>query len=249
MVYDSQWASAYDDVHGTRFAEAAVTAGVLADLHAAAVTQDGAPGPVLELGIGTGRIALPLAALGLDVHGVDSSPDMIAVLRAKPGGEAVTIHEGNFAEVGEVVDGQFPMIFVIFNTLFELMSQDEQLRCISGAARRLSRNGVLVIEALAPEATRLEQSLVLQSLDDKSVVLRANLHDPITQQVTAQDITIRADGVSLRPWSIRYASVAEIDLMAKLADLRLVERWGGWHREPFTAASTRHVSVYGRRDP
>lgn len=246
MSYDAQWASAYDDVHVRRFAEADITAGLLADLHAAVVERDEAPGPILELGVGTGRIALPLVARGLDVHGIDSSPDMIAGLRAKSGGDAVTIHEGNFADVGDLVHGQFTLILIIFNTLFELMTQEEQVRCISGAASHLSPHGVLVIEALAPEATRLEQSLVLQSLDDTSVVLRANVHDPVTQQVRAQDSTIRPDGVSLRPWSIRYASVAEVDLMATIAGLRLVERWGGWRREPFTAASARHVSVYGK---
>lgn len=246
MGYDREGASRYDEIHAARFADAETTADLLADLYAKATASDGRAGPVLELGVGTGRVALPLAARGLEVHGIDSSPEMIAALRAKPSGDAITVHEGDFARAGARIEGEFPLVYVVFNTLFELLTQDDQIGCIAGVAEHLSPHGVLVIEALAPEATRLEQTLSVLALDDESVTLRATAHDPLSQQVSAQDITIRAGTVQLRPWSIRYATVPEVDLMARLAGLRLVERWGGWRREPFTAASPRHVSVYGK---
>lgn len=246
VSYDALGAARYDETHATRFREAAAVAALLAELHAQVAGRDGRVSPVLELGIGTGRLALPLAARGVEVHGIDASPDMVARLRDKPGGDAIRVTIGDFADAGSLVQGQFSVIFVAFNTLFELLSQDDQVRCIAGAAQRLSANGVLVIEALAPDVTRLEQSLSVLSLAHDGLALRATVHDPMAQVVSAQDVTIRADGVSLRPWSIRYASVPELDLMARLAGLRLVERWEDWEREPFTAASARHVSVYGR---
>jgi SAM-dependent methyltransferase len=246
MKYDAERASIYDQLHTTRFAEAEMEAAALAELHAASVEHDGRAAPILELGVGTGRVALPLVARGLEVHGVDSSPDMIDALRAKPAGNSVIVHQGNFADVGSIVPGEFALVFVVFNTLFELMTQDDQVRCIAGASEHLSPSGVLVIEALAPEATRLEQELSVVSLDEETVVLRASVHDPLTQQVSTQIVTIEGDGTNLRHWAIRYATVPEVDLMARLAGLRLVERWGGWNREPFTAASARHISVYSR---
>ncbi|HEX8771396.1 MAG TPA: class I SAM-dependent methyltransferase [Acidimicrobiales bacterium] len=246
MDYDAERAAIYDAIHTTRFEEAATEADRLAELHAAVVERDGRDGRILELGIGTGRVALPLAERGLEVQGVDSSPDMVAALRAKPSGETIVVHHGDFADVGSLVDGEFAVVYIVFNTLFELMSQDDQIRCVDGASEHLSANGVLVIEALAPEATRLEQDTSVVSLDESSVVLRASVHDPVTQQVSTQIVDIRSEGVTMRHWAIRYATVPEIDLMARLAGLRLAERWGGWDREPFTAASARHVSVYSR---
>lgn len=246
MHYDAERAAIYDDLHGERIAEAALTAAVLAELHTGVVARDGAPGPLLELGIGTGRVALPLVERGLDVHGVDSSPDMISALRAKPSGGAVTVHEGDFSDVGALVDGSYAVVFVVFNTLFELPTQEAQVRCLAGVAEHLTPNGVLVVEALAPEVTRLDQDVSVVSFDETSVALRASVHDPVTQQVSSQIVDIGGDDVVLRHWAIRYASVPEIDLMARLAGLRLAERWGGWQREPFTAVSSRHVSVYSR---
>jgi SAM-dependent methyltransferase len=243
VEYDERRAEAYDRHHAVRFAEAEATAAFLAGLV-------GGRGRVLELGIGTGRLALPLAGRGLQVSGVDASPAMVERLRAKPGGADLPVVVADFADVGSVVDGEYDLVLVAFNSLFELLDQDSQCRCVAGAARLLAAGGVLVVEALAPELTRLEQSLSVTSLGADEVVLQATRHDPLTQVVSGHDVVLsEGGGVRLLPWSIRYASVPEIDLMARLAGLELRERWGGWEREPFTATSARHVSVYGRPAP
>ena len=237
MDYDEGRAEGYDRRHADRFAEAEVSAAFLAELA-------GGEGRVLELGIGTGRLALPLAARGVDVHGIDSSEAMIARLRAKPGGAALPVVIGDFADVGSLVDGTYDLVFVAFNSLFELLTQDDQCRCLTGAAAHLSPGGALVIEALAPDLTRLEQSLTVTSLAADEVVLQATAHDPLTQVVRGHDVVLTEAETRLLPWSIRYASVPELDLMARLAGLQLRARWGGWAHEPFTATSSRHVSVY-----
>lgn len=243
MDYDEARAEGYDRRHAARFAEAEATADFLAGLVAP-------QSRILELGVGTGRLALPLAARGLEVHGVDSSPAMLARLRAKPGGDGIGIVEGDFAAVGTIVEGEYDVVLLAFNSLFELLDQDAQCRCVAGAAARLTAGGVFVVEALAPELTRLEQSLTVTSLAADEVVLQATSHDPLSQVVRGHDVVLtEPDGVRLLPWAIRYASVPEVDLMARLAGLELRERWGGWEREPFTAASSRHVSVYAHPTP
>ncbi len=238
MLYDERQARAYDD----RYADRSAEVGPLADFLAAL----GSPGPVLELGIGTGRLALPLVERGLDVHGIDASEPMVARLRAKPGGDRLQVVVGDFADVDALVDGQYRLVFVAFNSLFELESQEEQVRCFSGVSRHLSPGGVFVVEAFAPDLSRLEQHLSVSMLGADEVRLQATRHDPLEQRVAGHSVSITDAGVGLWPWAIRYASVPELDLMARLAGLRLRERWGGWAREPFTAASTRHVSVYER---
>ena len=238
VLYDDRQASAYDARYADRFAEVAPIVDFLATL--------GAPGPVLELGIGTGRLALPLAGRDLEVHGVDSSEAMVARLRAKPGGDDCRVWVADFADVDTLVDGEYPLVFVAFNTLFELESQDDQVRCFAGVARHLRPGGAFVVEAFAPDLTRLDQHLSVSLLEADEVRLQATRHDPLTQRVSGQSISVADGGVALWPWAIRYASVPELDLMARLAGLRLRHRWAGWAREPFTAASTRHVSVYER---
>jgi SAM-dependent methyltransferase len=239
LDYDERRAEAYDRRHAARFAEAEVTADFLAGL-----LRQGSR--ILELGVGTGRLALPLAARGFEVHGIDSSPAMLARLRAKPGGDAVGVVEGDFADVGTNVEGEYDLVLLAFNSLFELLEQDAQCRCVAGAAARLAAGGVFVVEALAPELTRLEQSLTVTSLAADEVVLQATSHDPLSQVVRGHDVVLTEGGVRLLPWAIRYASVPEVDLMARLAGLELRDRGGGWEREPFTAASSRHVSIYAQ---
>ncbi len=246
MDYDEQRAEGYDRRHSLRFAEAEATAALLADLARTAAGGTEKPPRLLELGIGTGRLALPLAAMGLEVHGIDTSSAMVERLRAKPGGAAIPVVIGDFADVGDLVAGDYDVVFVAFNSLFELADQASQCRCVAGAASRLSSGGRFVVEALAPELTRLEQSLTVISQADDEVVLQATDHDPLDQTVRGHDVVLSPAGIRLLPWSIRYASVPEVDLMARLAGLELIERWGGWAREPFGASSARHVSVYGR---
>jgi len=201
-------------------------------------------GPVLELGIGTGRIALPLAQRGHEVHGVDASEAMVEKLRSKAGGEDIPVTIGDFAEVD--VEGAFSLVYVVFNTFFALLSQEDQVRCFSNIARRLREGGVFVIEAFVPDTTRWDrdQRMEAHHVENDSVVLGVSRHDPVEQRIASNHLLVSEGGVKLYPVRLRYAWPSELDLMARLAGLRLRERWGGWHREPFTASSGKHVSVY-----
>jgi SAM-dependent methyltransferase len=203
-------------------------------------------GPVLELGVGTGRLALPLAERGLEVHGIDNSTAMLAELAAKPGGDRVHATVGDFAEVD--VEGRFPLIFVAVNTLFLLPTQEQQVRCFQTVAEHLADDGVFVVDVFLPDLSLYDhgQSVRVQRLTSDGVVLTVAQHDLIAQQIQAQQLLLRADRIRLVPGVLRYAWPAELDLMARLAGLRLRERWGGWRREPFTAASRSHVSLYER---
>ena len=198
-------------------------------------------GPVLELGVGTGRVALPLAQRGLEVHGIDASPAMLAKLRAKPGGDGVRVTVGDMAKVG--VDGSYSLVFAVFNTLFALVSQDQQVRCFANVASRLVKGGVFVVEAFVPNPGSGREVRPLRVRVD-SVLLAVSREDPVAQRIDAQQVLLGPEGVRLVPGVLRYAWPAELDLMARLAGLRLRERWGGWRHERFTADSPTHVSVY-----
>ena len=202
------------------------------------------PGPVLELGIGTGRVALPLAQRGHDVHGVDASEAMVEKLRARTEGIPVTI--GDFA--GLDIEGEFSLVYVVFNTFFALLSQEDQVRCFSNVAGRLREGGVFVIEAFVPDLTRWDrdQRIEAHRVGPDSVVLGVSRHDPVEQRIASNHLVVSGAGIKLYPVRLRYAWPSELDLMARLAGLRLRERWGGWRREPFTASSAKHVSVYER---
>jgi SAM-dependent methyltransferase len=234
-TYGQRVADVYDDVH-PEYDEAMIA--TLAELARA--------GRALELGIGTGRIALPLAARGVEVHGIDASPAMVARMRIKPGGAEIPVAMGDFADVG--VEGAFSLVYVVFNTFFGLLSQEEQVRCFENVARHLAADGVFVIEAFVPDMTRFARGQCLNAarVETDAVLLDASRHDPLTQRVVSQQILITESGTRLFPVQIRYAWPAELDLMARLAGLRLRHRWAGWQREPFTAASGKHVSVYER---
>ena len=203
-------------------------------------------GPVLELGIGTGRIALPLAARGLKVQGVDASEAMVARLRAKPGGEDIPVRIGDFREfdLGE----KFALIFVAFNTIFALQSQEEQVQCFRTAARHLQPGGCFLIEAFVPDLARFDrdQRVSVRSIDPDTAMLELSRHDPVLQRVESQLVHVSSRGVQLYPVQLRYAWPSELDLMARLADLTLIHRWANWRREPFGATSGFHLSVYRR---
>jgi SAM-dependent methyltransferase len=202
-------------------------------------------GPVLELAIGTGRLALPLAQRGIDVRGIDASEEMVARLRQKPGGEDIPITMGDFADVG--VDGTFSLIYLAFNTIFALLTQDDQVRCFRNAADRLAEGGRFVVEAFVPDLARFDrgQRLNVTSIDIDRVAVDASRHHPATQRVDSQHVVMTQGGTRLYPVSLRYAFPSELDLMARLAGLDLEERLGGWAGEPFTDSSKGHVSVYG----
>jgi SAM-dependent methyltransferase len=202
-------------------------------------------GPVLELGIGTGRVALPLVQRGFEVHGIDASEAMVEKLRAKSTGD-ISVTIGDFAELD--VEGEFSLVYVVFNTFFALLSQEDQILCFSNVARRLRRGGTFVIEAFVPDLGRFEQDQAFRTnqVGTDHVILEAARHDPVGQRVYAQSISLSETRTKFYPVRLRYAWPSELDLMARLAGLRLRERWGGWRREPFTASSVGHVSVYER---
>jgi Methyltransferase domain len=194
-------------------------------------------GPVLELAIGTGRIALPLAAKGIEVHGIDASEAMVAKLRAKPGGDDIPVTIGDFADVG--VEGRFRLIAIVFNTLWALLTQDDQARCVRNVAAHLTQDGAFVTEMYVPDPARFDrgQRIQVRNIESRRVVLEASLHDPANQRVSSQLIALEhgGGGISMYPVELRYIWPSELDLMAEHAGLRLRERWGGWKREPFDA--------------
>jgi SAM-dependent methyltransferase len=201
-------------------------------------------GRALELGVGTGRFALPLLAKGVEVHGIDVSPSMIARLRLKPDGDRVTVVQDNFVEVP--VGGEFDLIYVVFNTFFTLLTQEEQVRCFRNVAAHLSPGGCFVIEAFVPDLSRFTHGQVnwATKVTTDRVEFDAGQHDSATQRVISQKVIITDGNVRLYPIQIRYAWPTELDLMAQLAGLRLRERWGNWRREPYTSESQKHISIY-----
>jgi len=202
-------------------------------------------GRVLELGIGTGRIALPLQQSGLRIEGIDSSRAMVDRLHSKPGGKEIPVVMGNFADVA--VDGQYSLIYVLVNTFYALLTQEEQVRCFRNVAQHLSSEGSFAIEAFVPDLTRFSghQSVRIGSLSENEVHLDISQHDPANQQITAQQIVLTEKGVRLYPVKLRYAWPTELDLMARFAGLQLMNRWGDWRKGAFSADSTTHISVYG----
>ena len=203
-------------------------------------------GRALELGIGTGRIALPLSERNVDVHGIDAAPSMISRLRSKPGSERITVTTGSFADIP--VDGEFALVYVVFNTFFALPSQEEQVRCFRNVAAHLSPDGSFVIEAFVPNMARFTGGQVnwATRVTEDLVELDVGRHDQATQRVVSQKVVITDGNVRLYPVQIRYAWPSELDLMAQLAGLQLRERWSNWNREPFTSESGKHISIYHR---
>jgi SAM-dependent methyltransferase len=236
-TYGERIAEIYDDLYQFP-AETDAAVELLAELAAG--------GPVLELGIGTGRLALPLARRGLPVAGIDASEAMIAKLRAKPHGDAIALRVGDFADVA--VDGTFRLVFVAFNTFFALLTQEDQLRCMANAAARLAPGGRFVIEAFVPDLARFDrgQRTASERIGTDIVELEVSTHDLSRQHVTSAHVLLRESGTRIYPVQIRYCWPSELDLMARLAGLELEHRWAGWRRAPFTADSTGHVSVWRR---
>jgi SAM-dependent methyltransferase len=203
-----------------------------------------AAGGALELGIGTGRIALPLAARGIRVAGIDLSPDMVARLRAKPGGEAIPVALGDFASTS--VDGEFSLVYLVFNTINNLTMQDEQVACFRNAAAHLRPGGVFVIEVGIPDLQRLPFGERFRPFSVRPQHLGIDEYDVVAQGLVSHHYAIDGDRVDLVSMPFRYVWPAELDLMAQLAGMRLRERWAGWRREPLTAESESHVSVWER---
>jgi len=199
-------------------------------------------GSALELGIGTGRIALPLSERGVDVHGIDLSPDMVARLTAKPGAEAIGVTVGDFASTR--VDGSFSLAYLVFNTIENLTTQEEQVECFCNVARHLEDGGCFVVEVEVPQIRRLPPGDTVRAFTVTPTRLGFDELDVADQRGVSHHYWLtggRAETVSV-PY--RYVWPAELDLMARISGLRLRERWGGWGREPFTSDSAMHVSVW-----
>ena len=226
-------ASRYDELAADMFDAAVVGPAVdfLADL-----AGDGA---ALELGIGTGRIALPLSTRGVRVAGIDLSEAMVARLRAKPGAEQIEVAIGDFATT--TVDGTFSLAYLVFNTIGNLTTQEEQAACFRNAAAHLAPGGCFVIELGVPGRRPLE----VFDLGDTHVGV--DEYDAASQRLVSHHFTLVDGGWERRSIPFRSVGPGELDLMAQLAGLTLRERWGGWNREPFTSERTKHVSVWEKR--
>jgi SAM-dependent methyltransferase len=202
-------------------------------------------GGALEFGIGTGRIALPLAERGVRVAGIDNSEAMLDRLRAKPGAEGVEIALGDFASTR--VDAEFSLVYLVFNTISNLVTQDDQVACFQNAADHLRSGGRFVIENGVPALQQLPPGQTVIPFRADPEGFSFDVYDVVTQRFSSQHFYIVAGKVEAFPVEFRYAWPAELDLMARLAGMRLQDRWAGWQRERFTAVSPAHVSVYEKR--
>jgi SAM-dependent methyltransferase len=199
-------------------------------------------GAALELGVGTGRIALPLADRGVQVHGIELSEAMVARLRAKPGAEQVGVTMGDFATT--TVEGRFSVAYLVANTIMNLTTQDEQLACFRSAAAHLEPGGCFVIEVLVPRLQRLPPGETFQPFVVEPGHVGFDEYDVVRQGLVSHHYWIEDGKVDVISPPFRYAWPSELDLMARLAGMTLRERWGGWKREAFTGESTKHVSVW-----
>jgi len=236
IYFDERVAQRYDTDFADMFEPAVVdpAVGFLADL------ADG--GDALELGIGTGRIAVPLSRRGVRVHGVDLSPAMIERLRAKPGTDDIAVTIGDFTSV--YVGGSFRLAYLVFNTIMSLTTQDGQVACFQNAAAHLAPGGHLVIEVMLPELRKLPPGQQVVPFHVSETGWGYDVYDIATQAITAHHITLTGDRADHTAFPGRYVWPAELDLMARLAGMTLRERWSTWKREPFTSDSTAHISVW-----
>ncbi|WP_328773096.1 class I SAM-dependent DNA methyltransferase [Streptomyces sp. NBC_00286] len=199
-------------------------------------------GRALELGVGTGRIALPLARRRIPVHGIDMSRAMVARLRAKPGGDNVEVTIGDFATTR--VEGTFAVAYLVFNTINNLTTQDAQVACFENAAAHLRPGGCFVIEVGVPELRRLPPGQNAVPFHISQTQWAFDIYDVATQAMSSNYVTIVDGHAQHEYYPFRYVWPSELDLMARLAGLRLRDRWEDWERAPFTSESRKHVSVW-----
>jgi len=199
-------------------------------------------GAALELGIGTGRIALPLTRRGVRVHGIDLSEAMVSRLRAKPGGDNLEVAIGDFATAH--VPDPFSLVYLVFNTIGNLTTQDDQVACFQNAAAHLEPGGCFVIEVGVPGLQRLPPGETVRAFELTPTKLGFDEYDVVSQKLVSHHYRIQDGKLEALSIPFRYVWPSELDLMARLAGMRLRERWSGWKREPFTSESTKHVSVW-----
>jgi SAM-dependent methyltransferase len=200
----------------------------------------------LELAVGTGRIALPLTRAGVRVDGIELSQDMVDRMREKAGGSELEIAIGDMSTV--TMDRRYGLVYLVYNTIGNLLTQADQVRCFENAARHLSDDGLFVLECRVPTAPTWpgQQRIEVDRIETDRVALEVCRYDPVTQILDKNHLRVGADGTELGPIRLRLAYPPEFDLMANIAGLALRERWGGWNGEPYTTTSWRHVSVYER---
>lgn len=229
-------AARYDDTSKEMFRAEVVesTADFLAELAAG--------GAALELGIGTGRVALPLKRRGVAVHGIDLSRSMVKRMRAKPGGAEIDVTIGDFATAR--VDGTFTLAYLVYNTVMNLTSQEAQVACFRNVAAHLAPGGCFVVEVMVPELRLLPPGQLVRPYPPNGARWAYDVYDIATQEMSSNYLTIADGRGDVHSVPFRYVWPAELDLMARLAGLRLRERWGGWDRRPFTSDSAGHVSVW-----
>ena len=204
-------------------------------------------GRALELGIGTGRIALPLAGRGVEVHGIELSLAMVERLKAKPGGDAIDVTIGDFATAK--APGTYRLAYLVYNTIENLTSQDRQVACFRNVAEHLDPDGLFVIEVAVPDLQRLPPGERFVVFDASPTHWGIDEYDVASQGLVSHHFEIRDGEIGLSSTPFRYVWPAELDLMARLAGMRLRERWAGWKHEPFTSDSRTHVSVWQKAAP
>jgi SAM-dependent methyltransferase len=234
--FDERVAARYDESSADMFSAEAI--GPVVDF----LVELAADGRALELGVGTGRIALPLSDRAIEVHGIDLSRAMVARLREKPGGDAIGVTIGDFATAR--AEGTFAVAYLVFNTIMNLTTQAAQVDCFRNAAAHLEPGGRFVIEVGLPDLQRLPFGETIRPFHLSDTHLGFDEYDVVNQGLVSHHYTA-AEG-SFERWSVpfRYVWPSELDLMAELAGMKLSERWSGWTREPFTMLSTKHVSVW-----
>jgi SAM-dependent methyltransferase len=236
IYFDERIAEGYDAASEEMFEPAVVDATVsfLADL--------AGEGGALELGIGTGRIALPLSQRGVRVHGIDLSPAMVERLKAKPGADHIGVTIGDFATTK--VDGTFRLAYLVYNTIMNLTTQDEQVACFRNVAEHLEPGGRFVIEVGVPALQRLPPGETVRAFTVSPTRLGFDEYDIAAQGLVSHHYWVVDGRLDVFSMPFRYVWPSELDLMARLAGMVVSERWSGWDREPFTSESTTHVSVW-----
>ncbi|MEV6599896.1 class I SAM-dependent methyltransferase [Actinoplanes sp. NPDC051346] len=239
--FDEQVAARYDDPSSGMFRPELIhaTVDVLAQL--------AGTGPALELGIGTGRVALPLTGRGVTVHGIDLSRAMVARMRDKPGGDKIEVTIGDFATAS--VGGSFTVAYLVFNTIMNLVSQEEQVACFRNVAAHLRPGGCFVVEVMVPELRLLPPGQTIRAYPATPSRWSYDVYDVASQALTSNYLSLSGERSEHRSIPFRYVWPAELDLMARLAGLQLRHRWADWQRAPFTGDSPQHVSIWEKPTP
>jgi SAM-dependent methyltransferase len=240
----ASWGDSIADIYDDLFSRHAPRGAETTERSVERLAELAGEGPILELGVGTGRVAIPLVERGFTVNAIEVSRGMVEALRAKPGGDRIAVTLGDFArtETGE----RHSLVFAIFNAILSAGSQDDQIRCFEQAAKQLKPEGLFVVEAAA-KPPPAGNSISVQYVGEQGVILCFTHYDPETQRLRAWQTWIRENGIRSALTRGRLASPSELDLMARLGGFRLEARWAGWNREPFAEPSANHVSIYALR--